>query len=136
MRRPGSCGIRLRRHLFGPGFDGERAAAGHGVAGVDDQIQEHLVEHPGVGRVIRRARMKIELQATSSPMMRWSILVRLVDDFIQIELARLHDLTTAEGEQLAGEAGRALRRRPRSAGAAPIAAFRPLTSRRAASRWP
>ncbi len=63
----GPC-IRYRTRLilsvtFFRGFNEELPTVGHGVAGVDHEVHEHLVEQPGVGAGHQGALMRIELQA-------------------------------------------------------------------------
>ena len=45
MRRAAGAASKLDRL----GGDAQLAAVGHGVAGVDDQVDEHLLDHAGVG---------------------------------------------------------------------------------------
>ena len=81
----------------------------HGVAGVDHQVHQHLLDlardrrsrWPRSGRSIRRRSM-------SSPISRCSIVLRLRDQRVQVEHLRLQHLPAAEGQQLPGQRGGAL----------------------------
>ena len=54
----GAAGV----HVHGRGVDDQPAAVGHGVAGVDGQVHQHLLDHAGVGVDQRRRGCSIGLQ--------------------------------------------------------------------------
>ena len=91
----------------GGGFDAEPAAAGHGVAGIDGQIEQDLLDHAQVGLDGGKAGGEIHLQGDVLAQDAAEHLGDVVDDFVQIHHLRMELLLAAEGEQLAGQ-----RRRP------------------------
>ena len=88
------------------GVDGQRAAAGHGVAGVDREIHQHLLQLARVGQD--------RLQVTGERGDQLDVLaegpaqhfLHRGDDGVEVEDLGPHHLPAGEGEQLAGEAGR------------------------------
>ena len=51
-----------RVHVDGPRLDGEDAAVGHRVAGVDDQVEHDLLELPGIGPDAGEIRRQLQHQ--------------------------------------------------------------------------
>ena len=67
------------------GFNEEPSAAGHGVACVDDEVKEHLVEHPGIRAGDEGSRVEIELQTHILADDALQHLGQAGDDFIQVQ---------------------------------------------------
>ena len=88
-------------------LDCQRAAVRHGVAGVDGEVQDDLLQLAGIG--LHRVALRTERtsSSTSSPIRRRSIGVSTPDDRVQVEHLGRDDLLAAEGEQLTGQVGRA-----------------------------
>jgi len=84
-------------------FEGEPAAKGHGVAGVDGEVQENLFELAGVGfdaaERITEAQAEFDVFANETA----EKLAHVGDEFVEVEDFGLKDLHAAEGEHLAGE---------------------------------
>ena len=100
-------GVRLVELDVG-GLDGELAAVGHGVAGVDRQVHQHLLDLARVGvdhaEVGREHLDEVDVLADEAP-------EHLLDprgDLVQVERHGLQHLLAAEGQQLAGQRRRAL----------------------------
>ena len=80
--------------------DSDRAAVGHGVARVHDEVHQHLFDLARIGfhrREFRLGRENIFDVFADEP---GKHLAEVGDDGVQIEHARLQDLHAAEGEQL------------------------------------
>ena len=90
-------------------LDRDRAAARHRVAGVDREVDDHLLELRGVGanRAELRVEHRQELDVLADQAAEHH--VHVGDDDVQVEDARLEHLAAAEREQLARERGRARR---------------------------
>src|SRR5580700_7058392 len=84
-------------------FDGELAAERHGVAGVDGEIEEDLLELAGVGfdaaEGIAEAQAELDVFTNQAA----EELAHVGDEFVEVEDLGLKDLHAAEGEHLAGE---------------------------------
>ena len=115
---------------------GEPAAVGHRVAGVDGEVDQHLLDLAGVGldrpQVGRDASLQLDVLAERAAQQ----LLELGDDVVEVEHLRLHDFAAAEDQQLAGQRGRALARRggsprrpPRPSASSPADARRRRTRR-------
>ncbi len=88
----------------------ELAAARHGIASVHGEVQQNLFHHAGIGLDRGRRRGVIQLQRhvfTQKPPEHFR---HVADDLVQIQSFGLDELAPAEGQQLAGEAGRPLGR--------------------------
>ena len=85
-------------------LDGELAALGHGVAGVDRQVHEDLLDLAGVG--LDAAQVRLEggrPGATSSPMSRRSIFSASAHDLVEVQHLGCEHLLAAEGQELPGQ---------------------------------
>src|ERR1700730_659808 len=84
-------------------IDGELAAERHGVAGVDGEIEEDLLELAGVGfdaaEGIAEAQAEFDVLADQAA----EELAHIGDKFVEVEDLWLKDLHAAECEHLAGE---------------------------------
>ena len=85
------------------GPDGERAALGHGVAGVDGEVEQHLPELARIGAQL--AELRIEEQAQLDVLADHAAeqLGDVLDDAVEVQDLGLEDALAAEGEELAGE---------------------------------
>ena len=87
----------------------ERAPAGHRVAGVDDQVREHLLDlsrvdlAPGIRSAVRIV-TKIDVLADQPSQTSFSMSAH---DGVDVQDDRLDDLPPAEGQELARESPRA-----------------------------
>ena len=95
-------GVRVQDDVAG--LDGELAAARHGVAGVDRQIDEHLVDLAGVGLDAREVRPRHDGQFDVLVEQLAEHQLRVADLRIEVEHLGHADVAAAEGEQLRGEA--------------------------------
>src|SRR6185436_13016786 len=88
--------------------DGECAAVGHGVAGVDDQIHQHLPNVTGVG--FDTASLLAEHHGHGDIFINETMqhFVEIFHDRIELENDGVNILLAAEDEQLAGQADGAL----------------------------
>jgi hypothetical protein len=86
------------------GLDDELAAARHGVAGVDHQIENHLVHLARIGLDVPEVRVELRAHLDILAEQAQHHLV-VGDDSVEAEDDRAGDLLAAEQEQLAGEAG-------------------------------
>ena len=97
------------RRVQRAGRDRESPAARHRVAGVDHEIDDHLLDLRAVGvdrrQVGRRAQRELDVLTDEAPQQARE----LGDDGVEIQPRRLQDLFAAEGEQLLGQRRRALR---------------------------
>jgi hypothetical protein len=84
-------------------LDGELAALGHGVAGVDRQVEQHLLDVAGVG--LDRPQLRVghgdQLDVLADDAAEHPVHVRHHGP--QVEDLRLHDGLAAEGQELAGQ---------------------------------
>ena len=88
-------------------IDGELefAASGHGVAGVDGEVEQRLLEHAGIGAHgdglghDARGERDVLTEDTAHE------LAHVLDEFAEVDGLLLLVLLAAEGEELAGEAG-------------------------------
>ena len=87
------------------GGDDDAAAVGHGVAGIDHEVDDHLLDRRGVGEQGREERgdfpMQIDIGADEPSEKRF----QFVDDGMQVDKLGLGDLFAGENEQLARERG-------------------------------
>ena len=91
------------------GFDGQAAAAGHGVASVDGEIHDDLLDLAAVGldepEILYRAGVELDIFADEAA----QHFLHFADDGLNIENFRRENLLAAEGQQLLRERGGALR---------------------------
>ena len=87
------------------------AALRHGVAGVDREVHDHLLELSRVGRHAPRGGSQPQLQVDVLADQAAQHRVEVADERVEVEHLRLEHLPAAEGQELAREAGGALRRR-------------------------
>ena len=91
-------------------LDRQLPAVGHGVARVDGEVHDDLLELTRIGFDASQSglqrRHQDDVLADQSP----QHVVHLRDDGVEVEDPRLEHLLPAEGEELAGEGGGALRR--------------------------
>jgi hypothetical protein len=101
--------------LFGENFlgrlDQKLAAAGHGVTSIDQQVHQHLVEHPSVDPGGERVRMDRELQVHVFPQDALQHFGQADHRLVQVDLAGLQHLLATEGQQPLGQAGSPFGRR-------------------------
>ena len=94
-----------------PRLDGEFAARGHRVAGIDGEVQNHLLDLARVRNdlphVIREHAHQVDVLADEAP----QHLFHPRDDAIRLEHPRLQHLLAAKREELARERLRPARRR-------------------------
>ena len=87
------------------GGDAQRAALGHGVAGVDGQVDQHLLQLARVGEHRPQLRAQVDVQPDVLAEGAQQQLLDLADDGVEVQHPRLHDLAPAEREQLVGQFG-------------------------------
>ena len=93
----------LFREVLLTRFNQQPSAARHGVARVDHQIHQHLVEHPRVGAGQQRTRPEVQQQAHVLAQDAPEHLCQVRHDLIQVQQARLHHMPPTEGHQLPGQ---------------------------------
>ena len=86
------------------GLDRQRTAGRHGVAGVDHQVHQHLLDHPAVGANLERPRVERQPHADVLTDDALHHLGDVADDGVEIDVTRLEHLPPAEGQQLLGQA--------------------------------
>ena len=94
---------RFESLLFG--CDVQLPSARHGIAGVDDQVYEHLFQHADVGPHQRQCRRMMAMQGNILANDSLEHFAQIRDDIIQISRLRVHHLLSTEGEQLPGQVG-------------------------------
>ena len=102
---------RARRFVDFDTESGERefAAVGHGVASVEREVHDDLIDIAGVGKNRRQVGRELHVERdvfADEPAQHGD---GLLDDFVERERPALDDLFAAVGEQLAGQGGGALR---------------------------
>ncbi len=94
------------------GGDGQLAAVGHGIAGIDDQIHQHLPDVAGVGLdasdLFSGNNRHFDVLVNEPP----QHFVQVFHHVIEVQHDGLHRLFAAEDQQLPGQPGGALGRRP------------------------
>ena len=85
------------------GHDGEPAAFGHGVAGVDGQVQDHLLHLPRIDLDRFQCRGEDGGQQDVVADQAAQHLLRVAHSDVEVEDLRLHRLLAAERQQLAGQ---------------------------------
>jgi hypothetical protein len=90
-----------RVNMDGGGADQELAAFGHGVAGVDGQVDQNLLQHPRIGLDGWEARGKIHAQGNILAQNAAEHFADLVDDLVQVGHLQMEFVLAAEGQQLA-----------------------------------
>ena len=112
------------------GLDRQRAAAGHRVAGVGGEVEDHALDLRAVG--LDRRELGREPDADADVVADDALQHRLHagDDLVEVDDARVQDLAAAEGEQLVRQRGGLARRRARSprASSLPVAAPRRISA--------
>ena len=86
------------------GADGQRAAFGHGVAGIDGQVHDDLLDHAGVRLHQGQFGRRIEFERDGLAEHALEHLGQVADHLAQVERLGLHDVLAAEHEQLPGQA--------------------------------
>ena len=86
------------------------SALRHGVSGIDGQIQDHLFQLPCIGLDYPRAGIELCRDGNIFANQTMEKVFDARHHFVQIEVGGLHGLFAAEGEELAGERGRAATR--------------------------
>ena len=84
------------------------AALGHGIAGVDSQIHDDLLDHAGISFNGENAIGATQLQSDVLAEKAMEHFDHVTEDRIQVQNLGLHHLLAAEHEELASEAGGAL----------------------------
>ena len=87
---------------------GELSSPGHGVAGIDRQVQDDLLDHSQIGVDVNRFGGEMELHGDVLAHQSLQHSAHGADDFVEFERLGLHDLLSAEGQQLAGQVRGAL----------------------------
>ena len=89
----------------------ELTALGHGIPGVHRQIHDHLLDLAGIHfhRADGRTKNGTKLHVLANQPAQH--LLDIGDDDVEIQNFRLQNLLAAEGQKLASQGGRALRRR-------------------------
>jgi len=88
----------VNRHRFDADIQG--AAARHGVAGIDGQIHHDLFDHTGITQDARQSGGRLKCEHDVFPQQPSQHPGHIVDGFAQVEQLALHDVFTAEHEQL------------------------------------
>ena len=92
------------------GLDGELSTCGHGIARVDGEVQNHLLElarvGPDVARVRREGRPERDVLADQAA----EHLLHILNHIVHVQHDGLEHLLAAEGQQLPGETSRPLSR--------------------------
>src|SRR5512132_2643886 len=103
------CPHGLRGELDGARLDGQRAPCWHGITCVDHDVQQYLLELPGVDLDVARTgrETRLELDVLADDAAEHAIHVR--DDRVRVEHFRLQRLLPAECEQLPRQQRRTLR---------------------------
>ncbi len=89
--------------VLGARADGDVAPVGHGVAGVDREVEEHLLELARVDEDDRRGRFEARAQLDVLADQAAQHLLEARHDLVQVDDAGLQHLAAAEGEELARE---------------------------------
>ena len=88
------------------GLDGDVAAVGHGVAGVDDEIDDRVVDMARIGKGRPKARREYRFDFHRFADRAGQHVGHVCDRFVEIELVRRERLLTCEGEQFLRKPGR------------------------------
>jgi hypothetical protein len=106
------CGVRLGPPGDGvgihgdiAGIDGQRAASWHGVAGVDDQVHQHLVELTRVGQYRPQVSGERNDQFDVLAKRAAQHFLDRCDDGAEVEDLRADHIAPGEDEHLVGEPG-------------------------------
>src|SRR6202011_1351267 len=89
-------------------FQGKLAALRHGVAGVDHEIHDDLLDLPGICANATAIGMKLDHKLHFIAQDAEKHFAHAVDQRVEIERLRTEHVLAAEGKQLARQAGRAL----------------------------
>jgi len=92
------------------GFDGERAALGHGVACVDSQFHQHLLKLAGVGADTAQIRPQFQAQVDIFPDEPLQHGPQAGHRLVQVDNLQLQHLAPAERQELIGKSPGALTR--------------------------
>ena len=90
-----------------PGLQPQPPAFGHGVARVDRQVEDHLLQHVDIGVDVRGPVFADDFKLHGLARCAPEHLRHAGDHFVEVEVAWLQDLFAAEREQLPGEICRA-----------------------------
>jgi hypothetical protein len=104
------AGHLFRAQLDVPRLDGQAPAVRHGVARVDGEVHEHLVELTRVGLDAAQVGIQGGGELDVLPDQPPQHLLHVRDEVVEVDNLRLEDLLPAEGQKLPGQARRALRR--------------------------
>ena len=100
--------IAVEKDAFGG--DEQLTAARHGIPGVDDHIDDHLLDHANVGFDIRQARIigatQVDIFADDSG----EHFSQVADRVVEVERFGLHHLLATESQELAGKVRSAIGR--------------------------
>ena len=83
--------------------EGEASALGHGIAGVDGEVDEDLFDLAAVGADVDVVGVELGLEDDVLAEEGAKEVVEVVDDLVEVEDFGLDDLLAAEGEELACE---------------------------------
>ena len=99
---------RALRHPHIVGLDGQPASSGHGVAGIESQIQQHLLDLARIGLDIGQIGFELahqlDLLADGTPQQ----VLHAADDLVEIDRRRRAQLPATENQQLPSQRGGAL----------------------------
>ena len=87
--------------------DGQGSTFGHGIAGVDNQVQQHLLDLAGIGLDLPQVRRGLRHQFNILANQAMQHLVQIDNQFVQVDPAGFNDLPAGESQQLTGEVRRA-----------------------------
>src|SRR2546423_7609545 len=90
------------------GCDGELAAIGHGIAGVDGEVHEHLLDLAGVSFDLAEGRIEGEVELDVLADQARQHLFHVGDEGVEIEDDGFENLLTAESQKLTREGDRAM----------------------------
>ena len=107
---PGAVELRADRFIkvSSGSLNDEPAAFGHGVAGIHREIQQHLIQHAGVGMDAHRLQGKSELHLDIGTQNAAQHVGHPGDGLVQIQIAQLQNFLPAEQQQLPRQRRRTL----------------------------
>ena len=91
------------------GLDAQQSPVGHGVPGVHAEVHHHLLQLPRVGLHLAEVRAGNDREVDVFADQASEHLLEVRQEGVEVQHLRVHDLLPAEGQELAGEAGGALR---------------------------
>src|SRR5262249_47316854 len=92
--RKQACGIRIDVDIAG--FDEQLSTRRHGIARVDDQVQEHLFHLSGVGFDLSQGRSRLKGESDVLVNQALDELAQILDKNVEVQDCRLKHLATAE----------------------------------------